>query len=107
VAATAIAPAAIALAVGCGEGDRSAGPESGVTVEDMEEDQYFHEGEYLGKKVTISAAVSEILAPNSIEANGADYGDDSLLVIAQHPLDVSVGDVLRITGTVGPVPRDD
>jgi hypothetical protein len=97
-AALAITFGAIA---GCGDSDSSAGPERGVTVEEVEEDQYFHEGEYLGQTVTVSAAVSEVLAENRIEVNGTDHGDDSLLVIAGEPLDVAVGDIVRITGTVG------
>jgi hypothetical protein len=96
----AIAPLLLVLAAACG-GDSSAGPEAGVTIAELEENQYFYEGEYLGQTVTVSAAVSEVLAADRIEVNGGAYGDESLLVIAQHPLDVAVGDVVRITGTVG------
>jgi len=96
----AIAPLILALAVACGD-DSSAGPEAGVTIEDLEENQYFYEGEYLGQTVTVSAAVSEILTEDRIEVNGGEYGDESLLVIMKQPVDVAVGDVIRITGTVG------
>lgn len=93
-------PLLLALAVGCGD-DSSAGPEAGVSIEELEENQYFYEGEYLGQTVTVTAAVSEILTEDRIEVNGGEYGDESLLVIAKQPLDVAVGDVVRITGTVG------
>ncbi|MGH8966374.1 MAG: hypothetical protein ACRDXB_13755 [Actinomycetes bacterium] len=98
--AAAILSLLLALAVACGE-DVSVGSDAGMTVEEIQEDQYFYEGEYLGQTVTISAAVSQVLAADRIEVNGGSHGDESLLVIARHPLEVALGDMVRITGTVG------
>jgi hypothetical protein len=44
IAALAVAAVLIGLVSGCGGEDRSAGPER-VTVQDVEERQYFYEGE--------------------------------------------------------------
>jgi len=96
-----LAPVLLASAAACGDDDTSAGPEAGVTVDEIQEPQYFHEGEYLGQTVRISAAVSAVPSPRHIEVAGTDYGEDSLLVVTQEPVDVKVGDVLRITGIVG------
>jgi hypothetical protein len=98
VAGTAVAVVAL---VGCGDDDRGAGPERGVTVDEVQEDQYFYEGEYLGQVVTVSGAVTEVISDRTFEIDGEDYGEDSLLVITAEPVTVAVGDVLRITGTVG------
>ncbi|MHA6626794.1 hypothetical protein ACU61A_15275 [Pseudonocardia sichuanensis] len=96
-----LASTLLASAVACGDEDTSAGPETGVSVEDIQERQYFHEGEYLGQTVTISAAVTAVLSPRHLEVAGTDYGEDSLLVVTEQPVEVAVGDVLRVTGTVG------
>lgn len=97
VAALAVAAPLIGLASGCGEDPTG----RGVTIEELEEPQYFHEGEYLGQTVTITAPVSAVLADDRIEVDGAHNGDDSLLVVTENPIDVAVGDLVRITGTVG------
>jgi hypothetical protein len=99
--AAAMAVAVFALIAGCGDDDRSAGPERGITVDEVQEDQYFYEGEYLGQVVTISGAVTAVIGERTFEIDGEDYGEDSLLVITAEPGAVAVGDVLRITGTVG------
>jgi hypothetical protein len=89
-----------ALVAGCGD-DRSAGPERGVTVDEVQENQYFYEGEYLGQVVTVSGAVTKTISNRTFEIDGEDYGEDSLLVITAEPVAVAEGDVLRVTGTVG------
>lgn len=48
---------------------------------------------------------SEVLGETTLEVNGADYVEDSLLVVTSAPVEAGVGDVLRITGTVGQFPR--
>lgn len=90
-----------ALVAGCGGDEQSAGPEQGVTVDEVQENQYFYEGEYLGQVVTVSGAVTETISDRTFEIDGEDYGEDSLLVITAEPVAVAEGDVLRITGTVG------
>lgn len=86
------------LATACGD---TAGPEGGVTISDLQQDQDFYQGEYLGRTVTVSAAVSEVRGPRSLELSGGDFGDDTLLVVAAQPVKVAQGQVVRVTGTVG------
>lgn len=86
--------------VGCGRAE-SSGPEAGVTVNDLLGSEEYFEGDYLGRRVTVSATVSEVLAPRSFELDGVDYGDPSLLVQTPEPVVVEEGQVLRVTGTVG------
>ncbi len=92
--------AAAVLLGGCAGRD-SAGPEVGVTVEDVQEPQPFFEGEYLGRVVTVSAEVTGVLGPRSIELAAREYGEDSLLVQAPQPIEARPGQVVRVTGTVG------
>jgi hypothetical protein len=98
-----VATAVLAAAVlgACGTEDDTAGPEQGVTVEEIQEPQYFYEGEYLGQEVTVSAAVTAVIDPRSFELAGEDYGADSLLVMTSAPAAVQEGQVVRVTGTVG------
>lgn len=93
----AVVPVSLA---GCAD-DGTAGPERGVTVEEIQEPQYFYEGEYLGQEVTVSAAVTQVIGPGSFELAGREYGDDSLLVMTSGPVAVSEGQVVSVTGTVG------
>ncbi|MDN5857822.1 MAG: hypothetical protein L0H84_04295, partial [Pseudonocardia sp.] len=86
---------------GCGGGQETAGPERGVTIDAIEQPQYFYEGEYLGEQVTVSATVTNVLGPRSFELAGGAYGDDSLLVQTSTPVDVALGQDVRVTGTVG------
>ena len=89
-----------ALLGACGAAQESPGPER-VTVGDIAEPQYFHEGEYLAQRVTVRAVVSKVLDPRSIELAAQAYGEDSLLVQAPAPMAVRVGQTIRATGTVG------
>lgn len=86
---------------GCGAvTDRgTAGPS--VTIDDIQERQYFYEGEYLGQDVTVSATITDVIGPRSIELAGKANGEDSLLVQTATPIDVQQGQVVRVTGTVG------
>lgn len=67
-----------------------------------EEDQYFADGdEFVGKTVTVSAEVSEVLGPKSFVINGDDWGDDSLLVLsAEEASSLQEDELVRVTGTV-------
>jgi hypothetical protein len=84
----------------CSSAD-TAGPESGVTIDDIQEPQNFYEGEYLGKQVTVSAEVTDVLDPTGFEIAGREYGEDSLLVQTAAPTEVRQGEVVRVVGTVG------
>lgn len=95
-----VALACAPVLAGCGAED-TAGPEQGVPVEDIQEEQPYFEGDYLGQQVTVSATVTKVLSPTSLELAGGDYGDDSLLVVTAQPVPVQVGDEVRATGIVG------
>ncbi|MGQ0574202.1 MAG: hypothetical protein ACT4RN_08350 [Pseudonocardia sp.] len=93
---------AAAVFGGCGApADGSAGPDRGATVEEIVEPDNFYEGEYLGRQVTVTASVTAVIDPRSIEIGGAEFGEDSLLVMTTEPVAAQVGDVVRASGTVG------
>lgn len=77
------------------------GSDEGVTVNEIQESESYFEGDHLGRQVTVSATVTEVLGPRSFELDGARYGDDSLLVQTPEPVVVEEGQVLRVSGTVG------
>ncbi|HWR46592.1 MAG TPA: hypothetical protein VN327_03070 [Pseudonocardiaceae bacterium] len=91
----------VPVAAGCGAGG-DAGGQRGVTVSDLAQEQYFYQEPYLGRTVTVSAAVSKVLGPRVFTLSGADSGDDVLVVTGQ-PVKVAKGQVVRVTGTVGQV----
>lgn len=92
----------VPLAAACG-GD-TAGPQRGVTVGDLQQKEYFYQGEHLGRTVTVSATVAAVRGPHAFELSGGDPGDDTLLVLppmAGRTVEVAPGQVVRVTGTVG------
>ncbi len=84
--------------------DDSAGPERGVTVEDVAEDQAFDDDGFAddlaGREVTVSGNVSEVVSASAIRLGGDDFGGDGLLVIGVSKTDISEGDEVRVTGKV-------
>ncbi len=94
---------AVPLVAACGRGDDMAGPRRAVTVGDLQHKQYFYQGEYLGRRVTVSAAVSDVLGPRTFELSGADFGDEKLQVVTDAPVEVSKDQVAWATGTVGQI----
>lgn len=90
----------VPLVAGCGGGD-TAGPHRGTTVDDLQQEQYFYQGNHLGRTVTVSAAVSEVRGPQSFELSGGDFGDATLLVVTSRPVEIVRGRTVRVTGTVG------
>jgi hypothetical protein len=88
------------MATACGSDD-TAGPDRGVTVSDLQKEEYFFEGDYLGRTVTVTARVAEVPEPDSFELSGGDFGDATLLVSTGDPVEVTKGEVVRVTGTVG------
>jgi hypothetical protein len=100
---TAVAAAACltVLLGACGQDQDSAGPEREVTAQQIQQPQYFHEGDYLGQRVTVSAEVTEVLGPRNFQLEARGYGDESLLVQTAVPTEVQPGQVLQVTGTVG------
>ncbi|WP_199430532.1 hypothetical protein [Qaidamihabitans albus] len=98
VAVLLLSPFAVAA---CGGDDGTAGPETGADVEDITEDDYFADDQYVGEEVTVSANVTEVIDPQSFVLAGEDYGDDSLLVLSgKDARKVQEGDVVKVTGTV-------
>lgn len=102
-AAAATMASAVLVLGGCGG---TAGPETGVDVEDVqdepfEEDSFFFEGEidsFVGQEVTLSAEVSEIIGPNgfTIAAENAE----ELLVVHDGNAQITVDTPVQVTGTV-------
>ncbi len=108
--AAALAAATLPFSIAaCGDDD-TAGPETGIDVQDITEDddQYFADDRFVGDRVTISAEVEEVLTPQSFRLDGGDWGDESLLVVsaAQAP-DLQEDDVVQVTGTVRQFIYDD
>ena len=81
-------------------GDETAAPE---TTTEATQDDYFASKEFLGREVTVSAAVTAVLGDKSFVLDGSEYGDESLLVLSADEakgMDLQEGDVVRVTGTV-------
>lgn len=92
----------------CGDDDETAGPESGTDVEDITEDQYFTDDQFVGEEVTVSAEVEEVLNEQSFVLDGGDWGDESLLVVsADKAQSLQEDDVVQVTGTVREFVYDD
>ena len=96
--------AAILLWAWLANDDDSAGPERGVTVEDVADADAFDDDGFadslLGQQVTVSGNVSDSLAHNAIRLGGEDFGGDGILVIQVTAPSIREGDNVRVTGTV-------
>ncbi len=97
--------AAVPVVAACG-GDTVA-PNQSVTVDDLQGEQHFYEGKYLGRTVAVSAEVSAVHGPSSFELSGGDFGDEELLVVTTRPVEVVRDSAVRVTGTVGQLHRSD
>ncbi len=86
--------------------DDSAGPERGVTVENIAETEAFDDdgfaGNLIGQQVTVSGEVSEIVGTNAIRLGGDDFGGDGILVIQVSGAGSTIteDEAVRVTGTV-------
>jgi hypothetical protein len=92
---------AVPLMAACGNPPSTPGPQRAVTVRDLQREEYFYQGDYLGRTVTVSAKISDVLAPGVFELSGGDFRDTKLLVVTDQPAEVSEDEVVRVTGTVG------
>lgn len=114
-----VAAGAVALALllgGCGD-DGSAGPNEGVTLDDVTEEDGLDfdtgEGEpddadaYVGEEVTVSGEVAARINDTTFHI-GDESVDDSLLVFADEAIipELSSNDIVQVTGTVREVDRD-
>ncbi len=98
--------AALVLWVWLVNDDDSAGPERGVTVEDIADSDAFDEdgfaGSLIGQQVTVSGNVSEVVGMNAVRIGGEDFGGDGILVIQVSGAGSTIteDDDVRVTGTV-------
>jgi hypothetical protein len=91
----------VPLVAACGDGTAPAGARRSVTVSDLQQREYFYQGDYLGRTVTVSAKVADVLAPEVLELSGGDFRGKKLLVVTDQPVGVSEDEMVRVTGTVG------
>lgn len=96
--------AAIVLWVWLANDDESAGPERGVTVEDVAEPDAFKNDGFadslVGQQITVSGNVSAMVGQNAIRLGGEDFGGDGILVIQVTASGITENDDVRVTGTV-------
>jgi hypothetical protein len=88
----------------CG-GRPTAQPQRGITISDLQHKQYFYQGDYLGRTITISARVDDVLAPRVFELSDDHYPGEKLLVVTDQPVEVSKDEAIWVTGTVGQLHR--
>jgi hypothetical protein len=116
----AVVAAGLGLGVLAGCGNDTAGPETGASVEDVQEEPAAEEPldeepaagaqevgadearSFVGQTVTVSADVNEILGPQAFTIAGTENTDaEPLLVIANQPDQLVQPDsALAVTGTV-------
>ena len=87
----------------CGGGP-TAQAQRGATISDLQHKQYFYQGDYLGRTITVSGRVDDVLAPRVFELSDEHRGD-KLLVVTDQPVEVSKDEAVRVTGTVGQLHR--
>ena len=89
---------AVAALVGaCGD-EGSAGPDAGVTIEDIISDP----GEHVGQEVAVSGEVGEVFRPYAFTLESGDT--DSVLVVSSARLQVVEASVVRAIGRVARTP---
>lgn len=94
----AVAAAALPLSLAACDTE---GSEQGADVEDVTEEQFFANDQFVGETVTVSAEIDEVLTPTSFQLDAQEWGDDSLLVVsANKKADLAEGDVVKVKGTV-------
>ncbi|MGW0497748.1 hypothetical protein ACWD0Z_20695 [Streptomyces sp. NPDC003007] len=89
------------LVTGCGEED-TAGPDRGADVEEVQEAELLGDVDrWLGKKVTVSADVNQVINRNAFTIAGTPAsGTDPLLIVSADATDLDKGRTVRVTGTV-------
>jgi hypothetical protein len=117
-----VAAAGVGLGVLAGCGNDTAGPETGASVEDIQEDNAVEEPadptdpadpaedeigidevpSFVGQTVTVSAEVNEIISDRAFTIAGTENtGAEPLLVIAGQPgMQVTQDSAVAVTGTV-------
>lgn len=79
--------------------DDSAGPDVGISVEDVADDRF--DDTLIGERVTISGEVAAALLPEKVFWVGDGFGDPSVLVVASTAVPgLEEGLLVRVTGTV-------
>ncbi|MBV8996682.1 MAG: hypothetical protein JO287_23930, partial [Pseudonocardiales bacterium] len=97
--------AVVVVALVACSGGPTAQPQRGVTISDLQHKQYFYQGDYLGRTITVSARVDDVLAPRVFELSDDDYRGEKLLVVTDQPVEVAKDEAVRVTGTVGQLHR--
>ena len=85
-------------------GGPTAQAQRGATISDLQHKQYFYQGDYLGRTITVSGRVDDVLAPRVFELSDEHRGD-KLLVVTDQPVEASKDEAVRVTGTVGQLHR--
>lgn len=101
-----VGAAVVFLLLWMGKDDDTAGPESGVTVEDVSGDRFADA--LIGRQVTVSAEVASTLVPGRAIWIGGEglAGPPNVLVIASSlPPSLSDDSVVRVVGTVRDLDR--
>lgn len=96
LALAALATASTLLLVGCAATADSAGPEAGISVQDVWEDA----DRLVGQQVVVSAEVQRILSPRAFVVAGGDRAVDPLLVLHDAPDVPGASALVRVTGIV-------
>ena len=80
-------------------------PPQGLTISDLQHKEYFYQGDYLGRTITVSARVDDVLAPRVFELSDHQHREDKLLVVTDQPVEVAKDAAVRVMGTVGQLHR--
>lgn len=90
----------------CGDGDDDIEVPKTAPVQPSPEigaitDPYFSNDDYIGRTVTVTAEVTQVITDRSFVLTGDEYGDDSLLVLSAAGIDAERGKDVTVTGVVG------
>ena len=97
----AVAVLAASLSLGSLGACSSAGPERGVTAQDVADDTgVLIDDDMIGSEVTVSGEVAEVVGPLGFVIGDSDWTGGPLRVVNFTGEKVTEGDVLRVKGTV-------
>ncbi len=89
-------------AAGCGDGDRAGAPPSDndpeVGAEPPGTTFFFDPARFIGRDVTVTGYVSEVLNPFAFRIAGERIEGPGVLVVSNQPLDLDDDDLVQVTG---------
>lgn len=85
--------AAVSLTTACGN---TAGTETGVSIDDIQDDP----DAYIGREATVSAHVKEDVSPSTFTIAGDEFSDVPALLVVARTANVFEDEVVTVTGTV-------